>query len=73
MLGEDRGVQAGGKRAQVLQAPSRVVQGLADEFPRPLRSGLPALLGQLQADESGDQTLLCTVVQVPGNAPARGV
>ena len=73
MLGEDRGMQARGQRAQVLEPPSRVLQGLAHEFPRPLRSGLPALLGQLQADESGDQALLRTVVQVPGHALARGV
>ena len=66
-------MQARGQRAQVLEPSSRVIEGLAHEFPRPLRSGLPALLGQLQADESGDQALLGTVVQVPGHALARRV
>ena len=66
-------MQAGGELAQVLDPAPGVIQGLADEFPRPLRRGLPALLGKLQADESGDEALLGTVVQVPGNALARGV
>ena len=73
MLGEDRGMQARGKRAQVLEPLPGVFQGLADEFPGPLRSGLPALLSQLQADQGGDEALLGTVVQVPGDALTRRV
>ena len=53
--------------------PRRRHPGPGQEFPRPLRRGLPALLGKLKADEGGDQALLGTVVQVPGNALARGV
>ena len=66
-------MQARRERAQVLEPAPGVIKRLRDEFPRPLRSGLPALLGQLQADEGRDKALLRTVVQVPGNALARGV
>ena len=38
-----------------------------------MRSGVPALLGKLEVDQSGDETLLGTVMQVPGNALTRSV
>ena len=68
MLGEDRGMQAGRQLAQVLDPAPGVLQGLAEKFPGPMRSRLPALLGQLKVDKGSDQMLLDTVVQVPGNA-----
>ena len=73
MLGEDRGMQARSELAQVLDTAPGVREGLAEEFPGPVRSGLPALLGKLEVDQGGDQTLLGTVMQVPGNALTRSV
>ena len=63
MLGEDRRMQARGEFAQVLDTAPGVHEGLAEEFPGPVRSGVPALLGKLKVDQSGDETLLGTVIR----------
>jgi hypothetical protein len=73
MLGEDRGMQARSELAQLLDPAPGVLHGLAEKFPGPIRSGLPALFGKLKVDKTSDETLLGTVVQVPGNALARSV
>jgi hypothetical protein len=73
MLGENRRMQPRGQRAQVLEPAAGVFQCPADQFSRPLRCRVPALLGHLQADQRGDQALLSAVVQVPGDALARDV
>src|SRR5580658_10705660 len=73
MLGEDRRMQACHELAQVLDPAPGVLEGLAEQFPGPMRSRLPALLGELKVDQGSDQMLLGTVVQVPGNALTGGV
>jgi hypothetical protein len=61
-------MQARGEFAQVLDPAPGVLDGLAEEFPGPIWSRLPPLLGKLKVDERSDQMLLGTVVQVPGKA-----
>ncbi len=62
MLGEDRRMQACHELAQVLDPAPGVLEGVAEQFPGPMRSRLPALLGELKVDEGSDQVLLGTVI-----------
>ena len=59
--------------AQVLDPAPGVAEGQAEQFSGALRRGFPFLLGELEVEDSGDEPLLCAIVQVAGDASACGI
>ena len=68
-VGQHRRVDAGGQLAEVADRRLRVLERVVDQLPR-APVVVPALLGELQADDRADELLLGAVVEIAAEPPA---